>query len=1113
MELPKAYNPADYENKIYKKWEDEGLFNPDAVIKKGGHLARLGPSTRSSMPLGVTKTRGAFSIVLPPPNVTGTLHLGHAAMLAIEDLMIRYKRMNGFDSVWIPGTDHASIATQNVVEKKLWREKKLSRHDLGRPKFLKEVEKFVEQSKDTIHHQLRKMGSSLDWSREAYTLDETRSKAVRKVFKMMYDDGLIYRGDRVVNWCPRCSSTLADDELVYKEVDAKMYTFKYDESFPFAIATTRPETKLGDTAVAVNPKDKRYAKYVGKTFQANFCGVNLALKIIAERGIEMEFGTGALGVTPAHSMVDYEMAQKNDLAMIKIINEEGKITENGGKHFGLSAEQAREKIVVELKKSGLLEKEEEIKHNLSLCYRCKSVIEPLPSKQWFVDVNKPVKPKNKISKLFGSNEKVSLKEMALKVVETDDKENKIEFIPERFEKIYKNWMENLHDWCISRQIWFGHRIPVWYKKDGADTEMILMRHGEALSNKLNKLNSDVNNQANGLTPEGKKQVSATAKTLKSEKFEIIITSDFKRAKETAEIVAKTLKIKMITDERLREVGVGKFEGRPDHEMSAFREGQGFANWHHKSPGGIESFDSLKKRVFSALNDLQKKYKGKKILVVTHGDVIRVAQGYGKEMSDEAIFHLGYPDLARFVKLVVPAEEKVRVSEENITEPGWVQDNDTLDTWFSSGLWSFTALLPKDWDGKKFDSADIKRFHPTSVLETGYDILPFWVSRMILMTNYVMGEVPFEKVYLHGLIRDKDGDKMSKSKPETAIDPVEAGTKYGFDAVRLSLLIGNTAGNDAKLYDEKIESYRNFVNKLWNIARFVTVKEGGEGFFDVTQDDITTQGDITLADRWILSRFNRLKDEVKQSMDEYNFSGAGELLRAFTWNELADWYLEIAKVEENKDEILISIMRDLLKLWHPFVPFVTETIWREMGEQESIMVSSWPTADKKLINKKAETEFEIVQQIIILIRNARAQHNIPYSKELAVVVALDKKTELVANNAAIIEQIIKLNKLEVNEVGKAGSFACPAGYVSAGVFALGSIFVDVAGAIDVEKENARLKKEQDNLNNFIVQLKKKLGNEQFVKNAPDNIVRLEKDKLMEAQEKLRKINEQLNDLKN
>lgn len=1103
MELPKAYNPADYEDKIYEKWEKEGLFNPDTAINNGG----------PSMPLGVTKPKGAFSIVLPPPNVTGTLHLGHAAMLAIEDLMIRYKRMNGFDSVWVPGTDHASIATQNVVEKKLWREKKLTRHDLGRKKFLDEVEKFVDQSKDIIHYQLRKMGSSLDWSREAYTLDETRSKAVRKVFKMMYDDGLIYRGDRVVNWCPRCASTLADDELVYKEVDAKLYTFKYDKSFPFYIATTRPETKLGDTAVAVNPKDKRYAKYAGKTFQANFCGVNLALQIISERGIEMDFGTGALGVTPAHSMVDYEMAQKNGLAMIKVIDETGRITDAGGKYFGLTAEEAREKIVTELKKAGLLKKEEEIKHNISLCYRCKSVIEPLPSKQWFVDVNAKVKIKRASlgAARDDNNKEMSLKEMAVAVV----KNKKIEFIPDRFEKIYNNWMENLHDWCISRQIWFGHRIPVWYKKDGKDTEIFLMRHGEALSNKLNQLNSDVNNQKNGLTAKGKKQAEATAKKLRSEKFEIIIASDFKRAKETAEIAAKALKIKVIIDERLREVGVGKFEGRSDHEMTAFREGKGFKNWHHKSPGGIESFDKLKKRVFSAMSDFQRKYKGKKILIVTHGDVIRVARGFGKEMSDEAIFHLGYPDVANFIKLTIPAEEQIRVSEKDINERGWVQDSDTLDTWFSSGLWSFTALLPKDWDGKKFDSADIKRFHPTSVLETGYDILPFWVSRMILMTNYVMGEVPFEKVYLHGLIRDKDGDKMSKSKPETAIDPVEAGKKYGFDAVRLSLLIGNTAGNDVKLYDEKIESYRNFVNKLWNIARFVLMSVDD---VNINTNNIDSE---FLEDRAILSDINVLKSRkivggmsegISGKLDIYDFSNAGHSLKMFTWSHFADWYLEFVKTRKDKikDQVLLYVLKDLLKMWHPFVPFVTEAIWQKMGMKTNITFERWPEQDR-VVDKKAIADFDDIAYIIVLIRNARAENNIPYSKELAVVIAANKNAELIEENSTIIKQITKLSELRVIKVSKANPFVCPVGFVSAGTSDFGNVFVNVAGAVDVDKERARLEKERDNLNTYIVQLEKKLGNEQFVENAPENVVQQEKDKLFVTQERLNKIEKQLSEL--
>ncbi len=949
MPMSKAYNPSEFEDNIYQQWEQGKLFNPDEMPDRAER-----------------EKRGCFSIVLPPPNVTGTLHLGHASMLAIEDLFVRYKRMKGFDTVWIPGTDHAAIATQNVVEKKMYKNENKTRHDLGREKFLAKVDEHVQESKNIIKNQVRKMGSSLDWSREAYTLDETRSKAVRKVFKQMYDEGLIYRGDRVVNWCPRCHSTLADDEVEYKEQKAKLYTFKYSKDFPFTIATTRPETKLGDTAVAVNPKDERYKKYIGQELETDFCGVPLKLKIIGDWQVDMEFGTGALGVTPAHSMVDWAMAEENDLNIVKVIDEGGNIRAGFNEFSGKPATEAGKMIIEKLREQGLLEKEEELDNKLSICYRCGTAIEPLPSKQWFVSVNKKIKR-------LGDK---SLKERAVEIARKDE----IKFIPDRFKKAYSDWMENLHDWCISRQIWFGHRIPVWY-----DIESIKNKKGIL---KIDYGKVDINE----LFENNLNYISG---------YEIGLDNNFFVKYASFEQVCKWIERKVFKKE----------------------------------------------------------------------DVLNFVSTKDVSKCDE--YCLEYKKAGLFV-----------------------QDPDTLDTWFSSGLWTFSTLLPEDWDGKEFKSSDIDRFHPNTLMETGYDILFFWVARMILMTSFVMEEIPFENVFLHGLVRDRDGQKMSKSRPETAIDPLEAGEKYGFDAVRLSMLIGNTAGNDIRLYDEKIEGYRNFVNKLWNISRFVLEKiENPE-----TPQKIKPR---TLSERWIMSRFNELKAEVDKLLENYNFSQAGELMKAFTWDDLADWYLEITKVEENDKNILAHILRELLQLWHPFTPFVTQAIWNEAGFQGELMIEKWPPSDKKLIDRDAEKEFEKLREVIVKIRNLRSEYKVEPAKK--IMVQLQGADSLLKENQEIIKFLVGAESLQSVE-------RKPDQVVTAVVGKI-NIYLPLSGLLDFDKEKQRLEKEIIEIRKYFETVSRKLQNKEFVKNAPKQIVETEKKKATEAEEKLKKLQEQLTDIVN
>jgi valyl-tRNA synthetase len=725
----KPYEPKDSEKNIYKMWEESGYFNPDICIEKGV----TAPDAET------------FSIVLPPPNVTGTLHMGHAAMLAVEDILVRYNRMLGKRTLWIPGTDSAAIATQSKVEKEILKSEGKSRHDLGREELLKRVAKFAEESKDTILGQTRAMGSSLDWSRYAYTLDDKRYKAVMTAFVNMHADGLIYRGNRIVNWDPKGQTTISDDEIVYEERQSKLYTFKYSKDFPISISTTRPETKVGDTAVAVHPDDERYQKYVGQTFSCIFCEVPITVTIIADKEVDPAFGTGALGVTPAHSKIDWEIANRHKLEnRPQVINEYAKMTVEGRLN-GLKAEAAREAVVNWLKEEDLLEKEEAVTQNVATAERTGAIIEPLPKLQWWIDVNKKFILKHSEVPGVASGAEVTLKELMIAAVENGG----TDIMPERFKRVYFNWIENLQDWCISRQIWFGHRIPVWYK-------------GEEM-------------YCGTETPQG---------------------------------------------------------------------------------------------------------------------------------------------------------------------DGWEQDSDTLDTWFSSGLWSFSTLgWPEQTD-------DLKTYHPTTVLETGYDILFFWVARMILMSTYHTGQVPFKNVYLHGLVRDEKNRKMSKSLGNT-IDPLSMIEKYGTDATRLSLIIGAAPGNDLPLSENKIKGYKNFANKIWNITRFVLTH---------TSDyDPATVVKYSERDEEILRELKTATLDVTSEIEKYNLYLAGEKSYHYIWRELADKILEESKeilqgediaLIQARQAVLVECLVTSLKLLHPFMPFVTETIWQElpakMKDSEMLMVAKWPT---------------------------------------------------------------------------------------------------------------------------------------------------------------------------
>ncbi len=716
----KPYNPTETEPRIYKMWEESGFFNPD------------------NLP---TRHKEPYTIMMPPPNATGILHMGHALMLTTEDIIIRYQRMRGKKVLYLPGTDHASIATQSKVEKDIYKKENKNRFELGREELLKRIGEFVQNSRNTITSQIKTLGTSCDWSREAFTLDDKRNFAVRTVFKKMYDDGLIYQGHRIVNWDPKGQTTISDDEIVYTEEKAKFYYFKYG---PFVIGTSRPETKFGDKYVVMHPQDKRYADYNhGQKIDLEWINGPITATVIKDEAIDMEFGTGVMTITPWHSKEDFEIAGRHNLDKEQIIDKFGKLLPIAGEFSGMKITDAREKIVEKLKTKGLLEKEEDYTHNIATAERTGGKIEPQIMNQWFVAVNKKFTLPHSEIKGIEAGQETTLKEIMRKTVA----EGQIKIIPDYFSKTYFHWIDNLNDWCISRQIWYGHQIPVWYRE--------------------NEIYCDIN------SPEGE---------------------------------------------------------------------------------------------------------------------------------------------------------------------GWIQDEDTLDTWFSSALWTFSTL------GWPEQTPDLKFFHPTDVLETGYEIIFFWVARMIMMTGYNLGTIPFKNVYFHGTVRDGQGRKMSKSLGN-GLDPIEVAQKFGMDAGRLALVIGTAPGTDSKIDENKIRGYKNFANKIWNITRFVLTS--------VENFDINIKPELTSADQKLLSDLDILVTDITSDIDNYRFYLASEKIYHYIWHNFADIIIEESKtalsgtdevIKKSRQYTLYKILTISLKILHPFMPFVTEEIWDSLPHQDKklLLIEEWPT---------------------------------------------------------------------------------------------------------------------------------------------------------------------------
>ncbi len=900
--LEKAYDPKATEDRIYAQWEDSGAFKADAKSAKE-----------------------SFTVSMPPPNATGQLHLGHAVMLALEDIFIRFARMRGKEALWVPGTDHAAIATEAVVIKNLQKEgMRDPRKQLGREKLLEKIREFVETSKSTIRGQVRKMGSSCDWTREAYTMEPALSRCVNEVFAAMYRDALIYRGHRIVNWDPKMQTTVSDDEIVYEERKEAFYTFTYG---PFEISTSRPETKFGDKYVVMHPDDKRYAKYKhGDTFEAEWINGPVKATIIKDKAVDPEFGTGVMTITPWHDHTDFEIAERQKLEKEQVIGFDGKLLPIAGEFEGMPILEARPKIVEKLKQKGLLVGvKEDYVHNVALSQRGKGMIEPQIKEQWFIDVNKRV--------VHWKRKQWSLKEVMQEVVKT----GLIRIVPDRFEKTYFHWIDNLRDWCISRQIWWGHRVPVWYRTDGNAVDQ----------------------------------------------------------------------------------------------------------------------------------------------------------------------HVGH----------VPPEGD-----------GWIQDSDTLDTWFSSALWTWSTLVEKDLAADPdltlqqilLRSPDFRKFHPTDVMETGYDILFFWVARMILMTTYVTGpiaeleygQVPFDTVYLHGLIRTRDGRKMSKSDPETMIDPLDMIAKYGADALRMSMIVGQSPGADSRLYEEKIAGYRNFVNKLWNASRFVLLEceKAGIDPKDVAAGSHAGK-EMSIADRALASGLQSLIDDVTKGLAEYRLSEVGERLYAFVWEFFCDWYLELSKGTEKNLPMLVDALRTIVTLLHPYCPFVTEALWTQIKPKDAGMLikQEWPVANGDLRDRDAEKHLRLVIDAVTAIRRLRTEQSVEPGKEVTVTIVTKEYPKLFDAQAEHIRRLGKVGSLTIATSAKGLKDTASA------ILADAEVHLSLEGLVDKDAEKAKLTKEKADLERYAGSIEGKLKNKAFVERAPVELVTSEKEKLAATKEKLSKIEQRLKSL--
>ncbi len=924
-EMAKSYDPRATEDRVYRFWEGRGYFKPR-----------------------IDESKDPFCIIMPPPNVTGELHIGHALTDTVEDILIRWHRMLGDPTLWVPGIDHAGIATQNVVEKQLAKEG-LTRHDLGRDEFEKRVWQWVDRYRPIISNQHRRLGASADWSGEVFTLDETPQRAVRTTFKKLYDDGLIYRGERMINWCPRCRTALSDLEVEHEDQPGNLWYIRYPivdghdaEGRPhtgdeyMVVATTRPETFVGDVAVAVNPKDDRYKDKIGRTVLLPV--IQREIPIVGDEATEMEFGTGALKVTPGHDPVDFEISQRVGLPIINAMNLDATLNREAGPYFGMDRYEARQVIVRDLEELGYLIKTEPHDMTIGVCSRCHTVVEPLMSWQWFVNQRALAGP-------------------GIDVV----KEGRVKFVPDRFERVYLNWMENIRDWCVSRQLWWGHRIPVWYSADEDGDRIVVTYRDPAAPLNAEPLVGTYNEvRARGITHE--------------------------------QILA------------------------------------------HGSWSGVEATP-----------------------IVSIETPERSPTGGG---------HL-------------------------------LQENDVLDTWFSSGLWPFSTL------GWPDETPALKYWYPTSVMETGYDIIFLWVSRMIMLGLYNVGQIPYSVVYLHGTVRNEHGQRMSKSLG-TGVDPLEVVEKFGADALRYTLITSSGPGNDMRLSEQRVEAGRNFANKLWNAARFV-ISMIGES--TVRLPAALAPEDSPLEDRWILSRVEGLARSVDEQMRKFELGEAARQVYEFVWGEFADWYIEIAKVRVRGDDqsgpsplpVLAYVLERCLRLLHPVMPFVTEEIWQSLAakiegmDEEALIVAPFPRGESGYADPQAEREMNVLIDVVRAIRNIRAEKKVEPGRFIEAYVASGASSGVIEAGRAYVEMLARVRPLRV----VADVAAAPREQVATAVLEGATAIVPLAGLFDVEAERARLGKLIADAEAEVGRIQAKLNNAQFRAKAPANIIATEEERLVAA----------------